>query len=259
MNDSLRLSLRAALAASSSAALFSALQVDKLVRPLEGTKDDERKDPYVQAWARALLRILGVERVDVTHGAGVAEGGRVVVARGGRVVVANHRSTLDILIMLDLFGGHLLARGDMAGWPVMGKLAREAGTLFVDRQDPASGAGAVQRVRSRLRAGRTITVFPEGTTFLDDEVRAFHPGAFVAAAREKVPVLPVGIAYENVDACFGDEPIGAHGKRLFTARRTRVAVAIGEAIPSRGHSLNALRDQAHEQVQSLVRRARAAL
>ncbi|MEO7094358.1 MAG: lysophospholipid acyltransferase family protein, partial [Polyangiales bacterium] len=187
MKAELRLSVRVALAASSSAALFSALQVDKLVRPLDGTAGDERNDPYVRAWARSLLRILDVERVDVDVAsvASVAERGS-----GGRVVVSNHRSIVDILLMLDLFGGHLLARGDMAGWPVVGRLAREAGTLFVDRKDPSSGAGAVQRVRSRLRDGRTITVFPEGTTFVDDVVRPFHPGAFVAAAREKVPVLP---------------------------------------------------------------------
>ena len=248
--------VRAGLAASSSAALFSALQVDKLVRPLEGTPDDERKDPYVQAWARSLLRILGVERINAEKAPQMSPSDAAIA---GRVVVSNHRSALDILLMLDLFGGHLLARGDMAGWPVMGTLAREAGTLFVDRKDPSSGAGAVQRVRSRLRAGRTITVFPEGTTHLGDEVWPFHPGAFVAAAREKVPVLPVGLAYENVDACFGDEPAGAHGKRLLAAERTRVAVAIGAPIASRGMSLSSLRDRAHDEVQTLVRRARSAL
>jgi lyso-ornithine lipid O-acyltransferase len=251
MIDSVRLSLRAALAASSSAALFSALQLDKLVRPLDGTQHDARRDPYVQAWARSLLRILGVQRIDATP--------YVDAGSGGRVVVSNHRSTIDILLMLDLFGGHLLARGDMAAWPVMGTLAREAGTLFVDREDPSSGAGAVQRVRSRLRDGRTITVFPEGTTFLDDEVRPFHPGAFVAAAREKVPVVPVGIAYETAESCYGDEPIGEHGKRLLTSKQTRVAVAIGTPLPSKGHSLTALRDRAHDAVQSLVRIARDAL
>jgi 1-acyl-sn-glycerol-3-phosphate acyltransferase len=251
MIASLRLSARAALAASSSAALFSALQVDKAVRPLEGTLADARRDPYVRAWARSLLQILGVERVDASTGPALEE--------GGHVVISNHRSTLDILLMLDLFGGHLLARGDMASWPVIGKLAREAGTLFVDREDPSSGAGAVQRVRSRLREGRTITVFPEGTTFCDDQVRAFHPGAFVAAAREKVPIVPVGIAYESVEACYGDESIGEHGKRLLTAKRTRVAVAIGPSIPSKGTSLTALRDLAHHEVQSLVHAARRAL
>jgi 1-acyl-sn-glycerol-3-phosphate acyltransferase len=134
-----------------------------------------------------------------------------------RLVVANHRSTIDILLMLHLFGGQLLARGDMATWPGIGVMARRAGTLFVRRDDPASGAGAVQRMRERLRRGITIGVFPEGTTFHGDEVREFQPGAFVAIARERGIVLPVGIAYERDDAIYGDEPIVDHLKRLAQA------------------------------------------
>ena len=62
-------------------------------------------------------------------------------------------------------------------------------------------------MRERLRRGITVGVFPEGTTFPDDEVREFQAGAFVAVAREKGIVLPVGIAYERADSIYGNEPI----------------------------------------------------
>lgn len=250
-----RLPLRALFAASTSAALYAALKADQAARPMPPDADEARRDAYVRRWAESLLRVLQVEVVLVPPGPAP----RDVLARVPRLVVSNHRSTLDILLVLDLFGGNLLARGDMAGWPAFGRLAREAGTLFVDRADPSSGAGAVQRVRERLRKGRTITVFPEGTTFEGDEVRPFHAGAFIAATRERVPILPVGFAYAGAHAVFGDEPIGDHFGRLLRAEKTRVAVAIGEEFPSRGIPIAELRDRAHDEVQALVHRARAVI
>ena len=174
-----------------------------------------------------------------------------------RLVVANHRSTLDILVLLDLFGGHLLARGDMAEWPAIGVMAKRAGTLFVDRADPASGAAAVQRMRERLRRGATVSVFPEGTTFEGDEVREFQAGAFVAIARERGEVIPVGIAYERPDAIFGDEAVMDHMKRLVRAPSIRVGVSLGAPVSATGSRVGSLADTLRAEVQTLVHRARA--
>ena len=158
--------------------------------------------------------------------------------------------------MLDLFGGNLLARGDMADWPAIGVMARRAGTLFVDPTDPASGAAAVQRIRERLRRGITISVFPEGTTFEGDEVRPFQAGAFVAIARERGEVLPVGIAYETPEAIYGDEPVLDHMKRLVRAPSTRVAVSIGSPVGASATGVASLASAMRSEVQSLVHRAR---
>lgn len=220
-----------------------------------GRLDDDRRDRYVRRWARGLLRLFDVDLVLEPPDF------RPLPAQSARarVVVANHRSTLDVLILLHLFGGHLLARGDMAAWPYLGELAKTAGTLFVDRADPVSGAAALKRIASLLEQRRTIAVFPEGTTHEGDEVRPFHAGAFVSARRAQGEVLPVGIAYADAGAHYLDEPIAAHGRRLVTAERTRVAVAIGAPIDVRGARIEALRDRAHDEVQRLVHRARARL
>jgi 1-acyl-sn-glycerol-3-phosphate acyltransferase len=114
-------------------------------------------------------------------------------------------------------------------------------------------------IREKLRGGRTVIVFPEGTTFPGDEVRPFHAGSFIPLARERGEVWPAGIAYESEDAIYGDEPIGAHMKRLVRSPRIRVAVAVGSPIASTGVGVQALRDQAHAAVVLLVGRARAVL
>src|SRR5262245_54544807 len=119
----LRAPLRAAAMGGVSGAMLAALTVEHRVRPVS----DERLDAYVRRWARSILRLLHVElKVDPSAEA-------FEKAPGPRLVVANHRSTVDILLMLHLFGGNLLARGDMADWPAVGVMARRAGTLFVDR------------------------------------------------------------------------------------------------------------------------------
>jgi 1-acyl-sn-glycerol-3-phosphate acyltransferase len=227
--------------------MLAALAIEERLRNV----DEARREAYVRRWAGSLLKLLRVETTKEIAPGALDKGLRP------RLVVANHRSTLDILLMLDLFGGNLLARGDMADWPAIGIMARRAGTLFVDRTDPTSGAAAVQRIRNRLRRGITISVFPEGTTFDGDEVRTFQAGAFVAIARERGEVLPVGIAYERADAIFGDEPVMDHMKRLVGAPTTRVGIAVGAPVAAAGPGVAGLAAAMQSDVQRLVHRARA--
>lgn len=242
-----RIALRAGAAAAVSGGLASGLMIEERVRGV----DAERRDLYVRSWARGMLRALRVEVM--------VDGRRAHPPPGPHLVVANHRSTVDIFVMLDLFGGHMLARGDMEGWPIAGTLAKLAGTLFVDRADSGSRARAVRQITDHLRKERTITVFPEGTTHTDDVVRPFHAGAFLAIARAQGFVTPVGLAYEDPSAHFGDESVGEHFRRVLEAPCTRVSVAIGEPLAAADLQVNALRDTAHAQVQALVHAARARL
>ena len=152
----------------------------------------------------------------------------------------------------------MVSRADLASWPLLGAAARSVGTLFVDRSDAASGATAVRTIRTRLVAGDTVIVFPEGTTFPDDEVRPFHAGAFVAAARSDAEVIPVGIAYERGSgAAFVNESFPAHLARMAAASPSRVALCIGEPIAAARTRASDLRDAVHSEVQRLVHEARA--
>ena len=150
-------------------------------------------------------------------------------ATRARLVIANHRSALDIGVLMWLFDAQVLSRGDLANWPLVGYGARRLGTLFVDRADQASRAGAVRVMRRALQAGRTIVVFAEGTTFGGDEVRAFHPGAFLAARGLDVEILPVGLAYEP-GADFASATFGAHVVEVAARRSSRVVANIGTPI-----------------------------
>lgn len=90
-------------------------------------------------------------------------------------------------------------------------------------------------------------------------MHVFHPGAFVAARRAKGEVVPVGLAYADPGAHYVDESIGAHGRRVVGAEKTRVAVAIGDTIEAREIKIEQLRDRTRDEVQRLVHVARASL
>jgi 1-acyl-sn-glycerol-3-phosphate acyltransferase len=185
---------------------------------------DRVRERWVGAWSNAMLAAFGVRVLtrDVP----------TPLAPGGHLIVANHRSTADVLVLLRAFRGHMVSRADLARWPLVGKAARSVGTLFVDRADAVSGAAAVRTIRKRLTEGAKIIVFPEGTTFPDDEVRPFHAGAFVAAQHSGADIVPVGLAYgANSGAAFVHETFPQHLARMAAADPSSVALCIGAPIP----------------------------
>ncbi len=209
------------------------------------------RDRWSGGWSRALLRLF---RVSVA-----VSGDPGPVRAGGRVVVANHRSIIDIAVLLSLFGGAMLSRSDIERWPVIGAAARSAGTIFVDRSSKRSGVRAVQAMVDRLRAHDTVCLFPEGTTFEDDPVRPFKPGAAVAAVRAGVPVVPVALVYpRGSGAAYGGETFLEHLGRLANAGPTLVRVEVGAPLtPRQNEPVEAFNERCRAEVARLLATGRS--
>ncbi len=236
---------RASGALAWTAAEFVALEAKLLVQ-----RDDveARAERELQRWCRGLLRLGGVElRLDAAW----------APARRGRLVVANHRSAYDIVILYALFGGSMLSRAEVAQWPIFGHAARRSQTIFVDRESPRSGFKAIRSIREALQRGRTVTVFPEGTTFAGDELRPFAAGAFAAARGLDVDVVPVGLAYP-VGTEYVEDEILDHLANLTGRRRVPVGVAVGAPRRPEGRPERLLRE-CEVEVATLIARARARL
>ncbi len=201
---------------------------------------------WMRRWATGLLHSFGVEQL--------VAGPPPEPAAGARLVVANHRSPLDIPLILSHFGGCVLSRSDLADWPLLGLAARRADTIFVDRDNPHSGMRAIREIRRRLRAGRTVVAFPEGSTFEGDEVRPFRGGILPAVSGLSVEIVPVGIAY-TPGVEFGDETFPEHLRRIGSRRRTIAALCFGTPSQHARFSRSDL-DGLHRSVQELVHRAR---
>ncbi len=192
-----------------------------------GAGDTETRDRWVSRWSSLLLSLFSI-RLEVL-GTVPVNGRDDAGAQLGRLCVSNHRSAIDIGILLNVVGGKMVSRADIAKWPVVGPAARSVGTIFVDRKSAQSGVAAIRTMQSELERGETVNVFPEGTTFMGDEIRPFHRGGFVAARAARCEVLPVGVAYEKGSgAQFFGETFLAHLSRMSAAPRpTRVVLAVG--------------------------------
>jgi len=234
------------------------MEVEALLRRKRSLNDLVNK--WLPRWSRAILRIYNLHIE--AHGAYV-EDGRIYPGCSpdgvGRIFVMNHRSSMDIPIVLRYFQAHVISRHDLASWPLIGRSARRVGTLFVDRSSRRSGASVLKEVARVLRVGEGVAMFPEGTAFAGDEVHEFRPGAFNAARRTGAQIVPVGIAYGDEAAYYRKEPFLTHIQRVGSLPQLRVALEIGEPLETGGRSSVEMKNLARECVQELVTRARARL
>jgi 1-acyl-sn-glycerol-3-phosphate acyltransferase len=243
--------LRGASVAGWTALMLAAAESHKLLaRKLgDGARQEAIFDRYMRAWTAGILRVCAVDVLIVP--------GLPPEPASARLVVSNHRSALDIPLLLTNFGGSALSRADLEHWPLIGLAAQKAQTIFVDRESKQSGAHAIRAIRAQLQRGRTVNVFPEGTVFAGDEVRPFNAGAFAAARGLDVEFVPVGVAYppesEWVQESFVD-----HATAVASRPRTTVALAVGQPRRIQGRAAD-VSAQLHDEVARLVLEARHAL
>jgi 1-acyl-sn-glycerol-3-phosphate acyltransferase len=111
---------------------------------------------------------------------------------GPSVVVANHASYADGALMQAVLPARFgfVVKKEMDRIPLAGLLLRRLGTVFVDRFNAREGASDTAKL---VRNRDAIAVFPEGTFHPDRGLRRFRMGAFYAAVRGNMPVVPVSI------------------------------------------------------------------
>nr|WP_308801831.1 lysophospholipid acyltransferase family protein [Streptomyces polyasparticus] len=154
--------------------------------------------------ARHLLAALDIRRRG-------GEGELSVPGRTGTLIVANHISWLDVIALLAREPVTLIAKREVAGWPVVGTLARRAGTCFIERDAVRRLPHQVALVREMLLAGRSVAVFPQATTWCSEYGGTFRRAMFQAAVDAKAPVRPVTLGYRQhgtpttVAAFVGDD------------------------------------------------------
>ncbi|MFF9480169.1 lysophospholipid acyltransferase family protein [Streptomyces sp. NPDC014733] len=184
----------------------------------------------LRAHARALLGALGV-RLD---GAGPL---RAPATGPGTLVVANHISWLDIPALLAVDPVAVLAKREVGGWPLIGGLARRAGTHFIDRTSPRGLPQVVAGLTEILASGRSVAVFPQATTWCTADAGVFRRATFQAALDAGAPVRPVTLTYtqdthpSTVAAFCGPDTFLASLRRVLAARGLAVRVTAHPPLP----------------------------
>jgi len=112
---------------------------------------------------------------------------------GPAVIVANHASYLDGMVLAAALPARFafVAKQELLAHPLSATPLKRLGAAFVERFDAARGAADSQALEARLAGGDEMVFFPEGTFCDLPGLLPFRMGAFLAAARAGVPVVPV--------------------------------------------------------------------
>lgn len=166
---------------------------------LLGTRDpDERVEKAQALFHRSMRRFVGYMsalRLVTLRAPELPE----LLTRGGPVlVIANHPSLLDVVMLTATFPRlTYVAKATWFESAFIGRLLRECGHIpGPDDATPAAGTITMQHMLEVLARGRSVLVFPEGTRSPLGRLLRFSRGAFEAAARARVPLLPCVISVD---------------------------------------------------------------
>jgi 1-acyl-sn-glycerol-3-phosphate acyltransferase len=137
--------------------------------------------------ARIARQLVG--RIDRT---GAQAGGP------GTLYISNHISWMDIPILGSALDTDFIAKSDVKSWPVIGPLSRRSGTLFVTREERHRVHHQADSIGEKLKGGRSLVLFAEGTTSDGLAILPFRSSLFEAAVHA-ARIQPLAIGYHRGD------------------------------------------------------------
>src|SRR5512135_2005631 len=164
-----------------------------LIFPLLGPAQRDRR---IMAWARRLLRVLGVR----------LQADTAPRLPGGALLVCNHVSWLDIYLIYAAQRVHFVSKAEVRTWPVAGWLAHKTGTLFIERGRRADTARINAEMRELMQSGAWVAVFPEGTTSDGRGLRRFMPSLLQPAVELNCPIVPAALRYRTLAGEYSAAP-----------------------------------------------------
>ncbi len=188
-----------------------------------------------KAYHRWACRILGIN----------------IVVRGTpsavhpTLFVSNHSSYFDIQILGSLITCSFIAKADMMGWPLFGRLAKLQRSVFIDRK-PVNVGDHTTEVARRLGAGDSLVLFAEGTTSDGNRLLPFKSALFSVAEQApdeqnltiqpvsiiatQLDGMPLGRAMRPIYAWYGDMPLMPHVWAAMKAGKLTVEVEFHQAF-----------------------------
>ena len=190
-------------------------------------------------WHKLLLRLIGV-RVNV-HG--------TFSNAHPLLLVCNHVSWADIPVMGSVKDICFIAKAEVSSWPIISRLAKLQGTVFVDRTRSRDAANQADTIASRLLHGDVMVLFAEGTTGDGNKVLPFNSSLFgaaqyairqshidvvivqpVAISYTRLHGLPLGRRYQSEASWPGDVGLAPHLINFMKKSAFDVDVVLGEPL-----------------------------
>ena len=138
-------------------------------------------------WAKTIL-FFSSTKVEVV-------GRENVLVDSPQVFMANHQSDFDIFIVLAFVPGQFrwIAKKELFRVPIFGPAMRRAGYIEIDRQNHEKALQSIDEAARKIREGKSVMTFPEGTRSKDGTIKPFKQGMFHLAIKSGVPITPISI------------------------------------------------------------------
>ncbi|STZ76524.1 1-acylglycerol-3-phosphate O-acyltransferase [Bergeriella denitrificans] len=182
-------------------------------------------------------------------------------AADGMLVVANHVSWLDIFVMSAVCPSSFIAKQEISRWPVLGKMGRNAGTVFINRDSRRDIEPINQAMSEALRAGKNVSFFPEARTSSGEGVLPFKAALFQSALDAGAPVQVLALRYydeagkRSTAPSYADVSLAVSLWRIVSMKRIRIRLDFAPLITPAdyaGKDRYALKDMAEAFVRAKV-------
>jgi 1-acyl-sn-glycerol-3-phosphate acyltransferase len=148
--------------------------------------DAHARRARIRAWSRRLLHLLNID-IRMTG----------TLAHPNVLVVANHVSWLDIFSLHAVGPVRFIAKSEIARWPVLGRLVRGVGTLFIERARRRDTHRVNREITNALTEGDIVAVFPEGAVTDATTLMPFKGSLLQPIIDAAGHVQPVAIRYRT--------------------------------------------------------------
>lgn len=145
----------------------------------------ERQQNIARLWSRMILwtvgakvQVEGLDRIDISK---------------PQVYVVNHLSAFDIPVLYTHlpFQFRILAKKELFRYPFMGWHLHRSGQIPVVLENPKASVRSLNLAVAAIKKGNSLVIFPEGGRSPNGQLQSFMGGAFYAAVKAQVNVVPV--------------------------------------------------------------------
>ena len=143
------------------------------------------------------------------------------------LIICNHIGFYDVIANMSINGCGFMAMKIISGFPIGGDIARDMGSIFVERLSETSRRESFDDIIKRQKdfyEGKTlnkIVVFPEGTTSNNNYIVKFKRGVF----RSLLPLKPMMIHIDKsapFHLCSNVTNLFLHVLRSFTCLKNKM-------------------------------------
>jgi 1-acyl-sn-glycerol-3-phosphate acyltransferase len=201
------------------------------------TSDENMIHRVANIWAKMLLAVANT-RVEII-------GADNILMGKPQIFMANHQSDFDVLIVLAHLPGQFrwIVKKELFQIPIFGRAMQGAGYIEIDRENREKAMMSIDKAAMKIREGKSVMSFPEGTRSKDGKIKPFKQGMFYLAIRSGVPIVPITI-------------IGAGEimpKRSLHIKPGRITLIIDKPIDVSGYSIEN-RQELVDKVQNVIAR-----